>query len=314
MQSYIDPDQYNKDKNGNPPPQSAVTPVVSSTNDPNAQAPSQGWLQQQQVLQQQSQANAQQQAAPNPTPTGTTIPGQMVTANMPTSQQQAQGNQVNGWVPPPGYLQGSTNQQLQNSLGTNPANMSGMGQKGYAEGVIAGHQMMNADQAQGNANEMQTFKRQEITKQQQISMGMQQAAAKGGYGGVVDYLNTADPDRALQVQQAKTQLDQAMMKSESMAMQNDLQKKQSLFAGYGLLGKMGATILAAPQNERQALYQQMLPMVKAVNPDAPDNVAAATPMFMLGAGQSMPDSAIWQAKSDSTDANSEIGKAQEDLK
>lgn len=313
MQSYINPDQYNKDKDKTMPPQSAMVPVNSPSNDPNAQAPSQGWLQQQQALQQQAQANAQQQAAPNPTPTGTIIPGQQVTSNMPTAQQQSQDNQVNGWTPPPGYLQGSTNQQLQNSLGTNPANMSGVGQRGYAEGVLAAHKMRNDDQAQGNANEMQTFKRQEITKQQQISMGMQQAAAKSGYGGVVDYLNTADPERSIQIQQAKTQLDQSMMKSESMATMNNLEKKQAVFAGYGLLGKMGATILAAPPAERQALYTQMLPMVKVVNPDAPDNVEAAQPMFMLGAGQSMPDSAHWAAKQDVLTAQTDVLKAQNDL-
>ena len=326
-QALLDDD---KDKN-NTAIKNIIPPNVLGTNDPNANN-SPGWLQQQ-AMQQSQQPGIPQQTMPaqgqqlppqgqqqpggqlqqppavNPTPTGTIIPGQTVTAGMPTIAQQ-QANVPNGWTPPPGYLQGSTNMQGK----VDPSKLSGVGQEGYAKGMLAGQQLVDQKDQNNRANENQTFMRQAVTKQKQISMGMQQAALKDGYWGVVNYLNTADPEKSMAIQQQKTDLDTSMLKADSMKMQNDIQQKANLFAGYGLLGKMGATILSVPQEQRQALYNQMLPMVKAVNPDAPNNVADATSMFMLGAGQAMPDSAIWQKKGEVNDAQTEIAKTAQDYR
>ncbi len=241
----------------------------------------------------------------NPTPTGTNTPGQTVTANMASQQPQ---QTPNGWIPPPGYLDGSAQKQQ------NIQNMPGSYQKGYGLGQIAAQQLINSRDANNRANETQSFTRQAFTKEQQISMGMQQAAAQGGYGGVVDYLNTADPERSLKIQQTKTDLDTSMLKADSLATMTDLQKKDALFQGYGLLGKMGATLLSSPADQRSSLYQTMLPMVKAINPDAPDTLnQQATNMFLLGAGQASPDNALWSAKQDVLSQAGEVEKASDRL-
>lgn len=340
MQTYLDPDQYNKGvppSNTNPvapgllnsgPPASQGVPAPQVLQPPpgmpNPQTPTSGNIPPPQIPggvppmyrgipQQQPQlpVNPSLSGAPiNPTPTGTNIPGIIPTAGMPTMGQMG-ANKPNGWTPPPGFMDTPQNYRLHPE--NDPANHSGIWQEAYAKGIIARHEMDRQDQAQANANETQSWNRQQFTKQQQIQMGMQQAAAKGGYGGVIDYLNTADPEQSLKIQQQKNDLDQSMLKNQSLAMLNKQQQQTALFQGYGLLGKMGATILAAPAAERQQLYTQMLPMVKAVNPDAPSNLTAATPMLMLGAGQAMPDSAIWQAKKDATDSLTGIAKAQTDL-
>lgn len=236
----------------------------------------------------------------NPTPTG-----------LPNQGNPAFGTAANGWVPPKGYFEGSTNHQLHPQL--NPANMNGMQQRAYVEGQMQAQQLKNARDANGRANETQGWQRQEITKQQQIAQGMQQAAMQNGYGGVVDYLKTADPQRAIALQTQKTELDKSMLQSDSMKMLNDQQKKAALFQGYTQIGKMGATILSAPVEQRQALYQTMLPMVKAVVPHAPNDLVSATPMLVLAAGQASPDNALWAAKQDVMGVQSSIGKAQSDL-
>lgn len=313
MQSYLDPDQnLNDQKSNNQAPAPApATGYLNAGNNPQQVA----------LQQQQQQQSPQQDGAPdiNPTPTGTNTPGQVVTPGMAsmtppppnpnTPGQQAWAQQVN---------QMNTNMiNKMNGTGSGPQGINpgylGIAQGEYARGKLAAQQSVNATQAQGIANENQAFNRQEVTKQQQISQGMQKAAQAGGYGAVIDYLNTADPEKSLKIQQQKTDLDKNMLTADSLSMQNDDQKKASLFAGYGLLGKMGATILSAAPADRQALYTQMLPMVKAVNPNAPSDVASATPMFMLGAGQAKLPNQIWSSMKDVDATNSDIGKANADL-
>jgi hypothetical protein len=303
---------YLDDQNNQQPAPNPIA-ALQASNDPNANQ--QGLLQAQAMMQQQQQQGQQQQQqqqiaagmqqqqqgqqqqnqqqAVNPTPTGTTQQGATTTAGSPSiGATQAPV----GWTPPKGYFNGSTNGALQNSLGTNPANMSGAGQEAYAKGMLAGQQFLSNKDANSRANENQTFMRQAVTKQQQIAAGMQQAAVTGGYGGVIDYLRTADPDKAMQFESNKATLDQSMLKTQSLQMMNDQQKQDALFHGYSLLGKMGATILAAPETDRDNLYQHMVPMVKAVmGPDTPSNWSAAAPNFLLAAGQAMPDSARWAA-------------------
>jgi hypothetical protein len=303
--------------------------AIGAATDPNAVNSNPGYLQQMQAQQQQQvqQQQAQQSAAQNqinPTPTGTNVAGQTVTpgmASMGNSPLQQSIQNANGGVIA-NYTDPTTGKDINPnpvaytmpSNRPDPNKMSGIMQGAYARGQIAGQQMINQKQAQGNANETQSFQRQEFTKQQQIAQGMQQSALKGGYGGVVNFLQTADPERAIKLQQQKAELDQSMLKTDSMAMLNDDQKKNSLFAGYGLLGKMGATLLAAPPSDRANLYQHMLPMVQAVVPDAPTSLNNdAVSMLQLGAGQAKLPSQLWAAAGDAKTSSSALGQINDDI-
>lgn len=294
------------------------------SNDPNAKKPDSGYLQQQQALQQQQQQDAAQAALPNPTPTGTNIPGQVVTANMPNMsanpQQAGYPNQImsatpnpNGGPminPNPAAVITSTNNANKPDL----SNMSGIQLGGYAKGLLAAHGMDLENQANARANETQTFQREEITKQQQIQMGMQQAAKTGGFGGVLEYLQTADPTQALKMQQSKASLDTQILQNQRLSMMNDQQKQAALVQGYGILGKMAVTLMRAPPEDRENMYQRILPIVQTVVPNAPTTLNNdASNILLLGAGQATPESILFNAQKQAMFAQSADGKLNMDI-
>lgn len=132
------------------------------------------------------------------------------------------------------------------------------------------------------------WEREDRNRQESIRKGMMQASQEGGYTGVIEYLKQVDPVTAVKFHADKLLLDDSMMKNEVYQASIPAKKAQAMVEGYGVLSKMGAALLQAPENQREALYQNMLPMVKQVNPDAPDKLdASATAMFMLTAAQGM---------------------------
>lgn len=291
-----------------------------------------GLNQQQPIGQQQAPMPDQQQSSPqqgspgymqgiNPTPTGTTIAGAPVTAGMGSIQAPAEpqpGIQPSGPTGanpnPVAYGPNDLAKQEYATSPNNPLNQNGIFQGGFARGQIAAHEMQMTGDANNRANETQTWNRQEITKQQQISAGMQQAAKIGGYEGVVQFLQTADPDRAIKIQSAKTSLDSQMLGNQHLAMLNDTQKQAALVSGYGIIGKMGATLLTAPPEERNNMYQRMLPMIQAVVPDAPKELNDdASNMLMLAQAQANPQSILLSTQRQANMANSDVAKLNQDI-
>lgn len=191
-----------------------------------------------------------------------------------------------------------------------PINMPKGAGEGWVKGYLA-RQELNRQNAQlGMDQETQGWKRTDREKKRMIDDGMVAAAQKGGYNGVIDYLETADPDRAIDFTKAKLGLDQNIMQNDVMKTALPGMKAEALAQGYGVLGKMGAALLNAKPEERSNMYQHMLPMVKAVNPSAPDTLdASATSMFMLAASQATPESILFGNKKDQNQLKGKIGNA-----
>lgn len=139
--------------------------------------------------------------------------------------------------------------------------------------------------------------------------GMVNAAKAGGFNGVIDYLTTHDPDRAIQFTNAKIEMDNNMMKSEVMRSMLPAQKAEAMVAGYGILGKMGSALLKAAPEERQKMYETMMPIVKTVNPEAPNDVNSAVPMFLLSVSQSTPENILYGNKTQSDMLKGKVGDA-----
>ncbi len=147
-------------------------------------------------------------------------------------------------------------------------------------------------------------------EQKDIMQGMRSAAEAGGFGGVMDYLSVIDPERALKMGQEKQALDQAMLKTDMMSAILAAEKGKAIAEGYGALGEMGAALLNAQPEDRSGMYQQMLPMVKAINPDAPDSFDnKAAGMFMLAQAQATPENILFNSQKNSALYQTELGQA-----
>jgi hypothetical protein len=138
---------------------------------------------------------------------------------------------------------------------------------------------------------------------------MAQAAVQGGYPAVIEYLKSADPDRAMSFETQKVALDNSLMKNDMYSYMLPFQKNNALIDAYGALGKMGTAILRAPPGEQQAMYNVMRPLVTAVNPDAPTDVNQAAPMFMLGAAQATPPALLYGNLLMQAKMQGDVGKA-----
>jgi len=164
-----------------------------------------------------------------------------------------------------------------------------------------------------NAQEKFSWERDAYTKQKDITAGMENAAAENGYTGVIDYLKTRDPMMAITFHAEKLKLDNAISNNEVVQAKTKNEVSQAMFDSYAVLGKMGSTLMAAAPEDRDTLYKQMLPMVRKVNPEAPDNVEDATPMFLLGISQATPANQMAALTGGIQKAETKIGKLYNDL-
>lgn len=186
----------------------------------------------------------------------------------------------------------------------------------YIQGARAAKEDSRADQAmamqQQYANQSaQKFQweGQDREKQQAIQAGMAEAAKTGGYSGVVAYLQNADPEMAMKFEYSKNKLDQSMMETEAFQLAHANDKAKVLMEGYGIMGKMGYALLNAAPEDRDEMYQGMLPMIKAVNPNAPDTLdEKAAGMLMLGAAQAMPTNQLFLGKQNEVQFQSRLGQ------
>ncbi len=153
------------------------------------------------------------------------------------------------------------------------------------------------------------WKKKDRYKQEAIDKGMIEASQAGGYTGVVQYLSQVDPEKAIQFHANKLALDDKIMQNDVMKSVVQNKKMDAMFESYGVIGKMGAALLNAPETQRADMYQQILPMVKKVVPDAPDTLnGQAIGMFMLGAAQSMDANQIASTALGVDKATDAIGK------
>lgn len=165
----------------------------------------------------------------------------------------------------------------------------------------------------GMTEELFGWKKEEKQRQDQLRAGMMSAANDGGYEGVIQYLQTADPEKAIEFHKAKLSLDNDIMSNDVLKTTSKFQKDNAMMESYGLLGKIGYGIMKLPPEMRQVAYDQTMPMIKQINPNAPDKVTEAAPMFMLSMAQAMPSNILFKAQGEQQQAQSAVGKLNMDI-
>ncbi len=201
---------------------------------------------------------------------------------------------------------------LANAKGIDPSKVN----SGFIAGYTAADDLINraagVDQNQQKLNlvgEQQSWARTDRAEKRNVDAGMRDAAKQGGFEGVVDFLKTADPDRAMTFQSAKLDLDKKIMSTDLYSALLPVEKAKALFEGYGVLGKMGSALLNAPEKDRSNMYQTMLPMIKTINPQASSTLDGnAVSMFMLAAAQATPENILFDANKRLTSSGTSIEK------
>ena len=198
----------------------------------------------------------------------------------------------------------------------------------FVEGYLSSQQNRRADEANSRAwNEDRRAEETLDMKKEQfgwargehdrlnfLRAGMAAASQDGGYEGVIDFLKVNDPEKALEFTQSKLALDKSIMSNEVMKATSKRDIANAMVESYGVIGKMGAAILQAPASDLNSMYQQMLPILKTVNPEAPTNLNSdAVSMFMLSAAQAMPVNQLFGANKQIQNAQSQIGKLNADI-
>ncbi len=182
------------------------------------------------------------------------------------------------------------------------------------QGFLAGQQNNRENMASTDAHQLKQTALVDWKDNKTIEYGMKNAAETGGYFGVIDYLRVADPSKAILFEKAKLSLDADMMQNDLYKTLLPIKKAQALAEGYGALGKMGTAILNAKPEDRQNMYELMLPIVKGINPNASDKLDdKAAGMFMLGIAQSTPENILYQNKLQKAEFKSKVGKGLSDL-
>src|SRR5574343_12472 len=199
-------------------------------------------------------------------------------------------------------------------------NMPAGAGEGWVKGYLARKQLQrdtNADQRQEETLNMTKeelgWKRQAFEKEANLQQGMLTAANEGGYNGVISYLQKADPERAVDFTKKKLGLDEQIMNNSVLQATSKKDIASAMAESYGILGRMGASILTAPPQDQEAMYKQMLPIAKTVNPDAPDNLQEAMPMLLLSMAQSVPANQFWANKTAAQQSLSQADKMNADI-
>ena len=183
---------------------------------------------------------------------------------------------------------------------------------GYTAGKKLEHAQGYLDIAQGDADirqETHSWKKEDRQKESFIQAGMAKAGQDGGYNGVIDFLQAVDPTRALGFHKAKIGLDNDILGNQVLQATSQTKILGAMVESYGILGKMGHTVMKAPEGQQNGLYQSMLPMVQKVNPNAPTTFnESAKNMFLLASAQASPASQVFGNKQEMQTNNSKIGK------
>ncbi len=192
--------------------------------------------------------------------------------------------------------------------------------EGWAKGFLARKELERQTNADRRAEETLNLTKEEFgqkrflfEKEMSLQNGMANAAQLGGYNGVISYLEQQDPERAIDFTKRKLALDESIMNNEVLRATSKKDIASAMAESYGIIGKMGASIFMAPPDQQEAMYSKLLPILRTVDPNAPDNLAEGTPNLMLGMAQSMPANAFWANKTTAQQAQSAAGKLQSDI-
>lgn len=202
-----------------------------------------------------------------------------------------------------GWMQG-TRAKIEDTLAANKDNR----EQGYLD--LAGNLDKREERKLAMGEEAFDWKRTDHSRQTAIQIGMQQAAQENGYEGVIDYLKTADPDRAIEYTNKKLSLDQKMLQTDTMKALAPAQQANALIEGYGVMGRMGQAILNAPAGDRSAMYEHMKPILGAVmgQDNVPGSLEEAKSTLLLGAGQFNPNSQLFQANNQLLGIKTDLGQ------
>ena len=155
-----------------------------------------------------------------------------------------------------------------------------------------------------------SWKRKDRAQEDYIQQGMQQAAEQGGYGGVIDFLKTADPFKAVQFHAEKIKLDQSIMSTDVMRAVAPNEIGKAKLEAYGVIGKMGRAIMQAEPADQEKMFRTMRPMMEQVfgKDGAPNSLAEALPMYMLAVAQATPENQLFESNKTSMVLQSDLGK------
>lgn len=192
--------------------------------------------------------------------------------------------------------------------------------KSWVEGYLASKQLDFATDTNARANSTQSMNEEKFSwdkytteRQFAIQSGMSDAANKGGFSAVIDYLQNAAPDLALHLQQEKTTLDKSMMENETYKTTHQNDKSLVMLQGYQMLGGLGATLLKTDPSKREATYQALLPVAKQIDPNLPDTLDLnAMSKLALGMSLSTPAAILYDNGKKTMQYKSEIGQLMND--
>ena len=122
-----------------------------------------------------------------------------------------------------------------------------------------------------------------------FSKGVDEVAKAKGFPGVVDFMGQYSPTLAKQAIALNEELNSGMDTTSVMQALNSKDKLVARQEGYRALAGIGQSLLKADPKDREAMYKQMLPMIQAVNPNAPKVLdAKATNMLMVAGAHASP--------------------------
>lgn len=158
------------------------------------------------------------------------------------------------------------------------------------------------------------WKREDREKQVELDLGMKDAAKRGGYSAVIDFLKTADPMKAIEFHAQKLKLDEGIMKNDVMQATAQNDKNKALMESYGILGKLGSSLMNMEPKDRANAWKQIAPIAQKVDPTISSNLEEAVPKLLLAIAQGTPDNILYKNNSTIAEAQSGIGREVNDLK
>lgn len=111
---------------------------------------------------------------------------------------------------------------------------------------------------------------QEVMQMQKLQMEKEKRnAAQGGMDNYMDYLKNNDPDSYLDMQYKTQQLQNSYLQAAGQQTQNKLAQNQLAQDNAMFVAKANDVLLRQPEEKRAEIYQQMLPLIRQHDPDAP---------------------------------------------
>lgn len=157
------------------------------------------------------------------------------------------------------------------------------------------------------------WKREDRVKAQELEAGLADASKSGGYSGAIDYLAARDPERAIKLHADKLRIDESIMNNDVLQSTLGNKKQEAMFASYAMLGKMSQGLANLPPEQQPMAYKQMLPMIRSVWKDAPDELNDEAKIAgSLFIAQATPENMLFKVEKDSFQARAQSTKVYQD--